>query len=174
VFHSNTGIHLVGPIHYSESAVPLLVLTVLGWRKIADGYREVTFRGQAIGPALSAALVVAYLLALVSWSLVHSATLLDQALVQRIPLDAVADLDHAIVIADRPYKLWFARPELGAISSWVADLPHPDPYLRDRVLFAYPEADVDALRRAFPDRRLYRMTYSSEGEPVRVSPLPER
>ncbi len=36
LFHSNTGIHLVGPIHYSECAVPLTVLAVFGARAIRD------------------------------------------------------------------------------------------------------------------------------------------
>lgn len=173
LFHSDTGNHLVGPIHYAESAVPLLVLTVLGWRKASVWWRELDDAGRRGLPATStlATLLAAYVLGLVLWSGMHTGSLFDQALVQRYHLDAVEDLDHAIVIADRPYKLWFARPEIGAISSWVAELPHPDPYLRDDVLFAYPEADVQKLRQAFPDRKLYRMTYSSEGDAVRVIPL---
>lgn len=173
IFHSDTGNHLVGPIHYAECAVPLLVLTVLGWRRASAWLQE---RGGALGVSsgTTATLVAAYLLGLVLWSFTHNGTLLDQALVQRYHLDAVEDLDDAIVIADRPYKLWFARPEIGGISSWVAELPHPDPYLRDRVIFAYPEADVEAIRAAFPDRKLYRMTYSRKGDPVRVEPLDER
>lgn len=166
LFHSDTGNHLVGPIHYSEAAVPLLVLAVLGWRHLP---RRRLFRW--LSPASAATLTAAYLLGIVLWSGIQSATLLDQSLVQRLHLDAVADLEDAVVVADRPYRLWFARPEVGAVASWVADLPHPDPYLRSDVLFAYPEADLDALRRAFPERRLYRMTYSAEGEPVRVVPL---
>ncbi|MDA8020499.1 MAG: hypothetical protein MPN21_23925 [Thermoanaerobaculia bacterium] len=173
IFHSDTGNHLVGPIHYAECAVPLLVLTVLGWRRLA---RWLDDHGGALHltPATLASFIAAYIVGLVLWSFTHNATLLDQALVQRYHLDAVADLENAVVIADRPYKLWFARPEIGGVSSWVAELPHPDPYLRDEVLFAYPEADLEALRRAFPDRRLYRMTYAREGDPVRVVPLDGR
>ena len=173
IFHSDTGNHLVGPIHYAECAVPLLVLTVLGWRRAASWLEQnvaaLRIPARAVGTVAS--LVAAYAVGLVLWSFTHSATLLDQALVQRIHLDAVEDLENAIVIADRPYKLWFARPEIGGISSWVAELPHPDPYLQRDVLFAYPEADLDAIRRAFPDRELYRMSYSAEGDPVRLKLL---
>lgn len=164
--HSDTGIHLVGPIHYSEAAVPLLILTVLGWGRFGELFARLRPPRHA-----AATLAAAYLLSLGVWHAVHAGTLVDQALVQRAHLDAVADLDAAVVVADRPHRLWFLRPEIGAVSSWVAELPHPDPFLRDPVLFAYPEADLDLLRRRFPDRRLYRMTYAAEGPPVRVEPL---
>lgn len=175
IFHSDTGNHLVGPIHYAECAVPLLVLTVLGWRRAASWLDQnaAALRIPTGARGTLASLVAAYAVGLVLWSFTHNATLLDQALVQRVHLDAVEDLENAIVIADRPYKLWFARPEIGGVSSWVAELPHPDPYLRGEVIFAYPEADIDAIRRAFPDRTLYRMTYSQDGDPVQVKLLAE-
>ena len=172
LFHSDTGNHLVGPIHYSECAVPLLALTVLGWRRASEWFDEHR-EPLKMSAGTLASLVAAYAVGLVFWSFTHTATLLDQALVQRYHLDAVEDLENAIVIADRPYKLWFARPEIGGVSSWVAELPHPDPYLRDEVIFAYPEADIEVIRKAFPERTLYRMTYSAEGDPVRVRPLGE-
>ncbi len=166
LFHSDTGNHLVGPIHYSEAAVPLLVLSVLGLRAVGAWLARLDLE-----PTAPALLLVFYLVSLGAFSAVHSATLRDQATINRAPLDAVAGLENAVVIADRPYKLWFTRPEIGEIGSWMADLPHPDPYLRDPVIFAYPEGDPQALLARFPDRRFYRMTYHPTGDPIRVAPL---
>ena len=166
LLHDLTGIRVVGPIHYSEAAVPLLLLAVLGLQRAVELLQRLK-----IDLATPVVLLVFYLGSLGAWTWVHAGSLVDQAIIHRTPLDAVAHLKNAIVIADRPSQLWFSRPELKDVSSWLADLPHPDPFLRDNVLFAYPEADVELLRRDFPDRELYRLTYHSEGELVRVRPL---
>ncbi len=172
LMHDSTGIRIVGPIHYSEAAVPLLILAVLGIRVAVDWMRRLDALDPAPLKATSGTLIVAYLLGLVIWTGVHTGSLIDQAVIHQTPLRAVAGLKQAIVIADRPSDLWFSRPEIQDVSSWLADLPHPDPALENDVLFAYPEADLELLRRDFPDRRFYRMTYHSEGELVRVRPLP--
>lgn len=166
LLHDSTGIRIVGPIHYSEAAVPLLILSVLGLRRLV----QLLDRFQ-ISLETPTALLGAYLLSLVIWTGVHTGSLVDQAVIHRLPLDATAHLENAIVISDRPSDLWFSRPELEDVSSWLADLPHPDPFLRNEVIFAYPEADVELLRRDFPDRKLYRMTFHGEGEAVRLRPL---
>ncbi len=54
----------------------------------------------------------------------------------------------------------------------MVDLPEPDPFLRDRVLFAQVgRADPALLRRAFPERALYRLEIGREGAPWRLAPL---
>lgn len=166
LLHNSTGIRVVGPIHYSEAAVPLLVLAVLGVHQLKQVLPRLAMTGPVPGTLLGA-----YLVGLTIWTQIHTESLVDQALIHRAPLDAVAHLENAVVIADRPSDLWFSRPELEDVSSWVADLPHPDPYLRNPVLLAYPEADIGKLRARFPDRTFYRMTYHPEGELVRVRPL---
>ena len=172
LLHDSTGIRIVGPIHYSEAAVPLLILAMIGLGVAADCLRRLEVLDPATLKATSGALITAYLLSLVVWTGVHTGSLIDQAVIHQTPLNAVAGLKQAIVIADRPSDLWFSRPEIQDVSSWLADLPHPDPALENDVLFAYPEADLELLRQDFPDRRFYRMTYHSEGELVRVRPLP--
>ena len=172
LLHDSTGIRIVGPIHYSEAAVPLLILAVLGMDRACRLLKQLEKTELAPLKSTPIALMTAYLLSLATWTGVHTGSLIDQAVIHRTPLAAVADLKQAIVIADRPPALWFSRQKIQDVSSWLADLPHPDPGLQNEVLFAYPEADIELLRRDFPDRRLYRMTYHPEGELVRVRPLP--
>jgi hypothetical protein len=165
--HSDTGIRVVGPIHHSEAAVPLLVLASLGLDAAAKRWpawpRSVDVRAQIVG----------YLASLVAFTAINTGTLVDQAIVQRSPLLAVAHLRQAVVVSDRPYQLWFKNPAIREISSWVSDLPHPDPLLQDEVLFAYADqADLAKLRAAFPQRKLYRMTFHEGPDPIRVAPIP--
>jgi hypothetical protein len=44
--------------------------------------------------------------------------------------------------------------------------PHPDPFLRDDVIFAKPNARLPALRERFPGRRLYAMHYNTSDDPI--------
>jgi hypothetical protein len=48
-------------------------------------------------------------------------------------------------------------------SSWVLQLPHPDPFLQDDVIFARSDTDVERLRARFPERDLFRLVYKREG-----------
>ncbi len=168
MFHPDTGIHLVGPIHYSECAVPLTLLAVLGLRRLWRGNAPLVLPSSKL-----AALTVAFLVSLVVFNGVHCLTLRDQARNQRVMFDAVerAGLHRAVVVAEPPYRLWDLRAEMSEVRAWVSTLPLPDPFLRDDVIFVHPYLSPEELGRHFPDRRLYRMTYHPEGESVRIEPL---
>lgn len=165
--HGDTGIHLVGPIHYSESAVPLLVLTVLGLPvllRAAERLGLTAARAAALGAAFAAGQLIFFA--------VHAGILEEQARIHGLLYDAVAALPPAVVIADPVWRLWEERPELAGGGTWVVDLPEPDPYFRDRVLFAQAgRADAALLRRDFPERAFYRLAVGKDGEPWRLTPL---
>jgi hypothetical protein len=164
--HHDTGIHLVGPIHYSETAVPLLILAVVGLLRCV----ELAARLE-VPPARLAVFGVFAALWLVLFTSGHGRFLVAQAAINQAPLEATSELPPSIVIADYYETLWRMRPDFAA-GSFVRKFPPVDPLLRDRVLFAYAAlADVEALRREFPDRRLYRMTYNAQGPPFRLTPL---
>lgn len=165
--HGDTGIHLVGPIHYSESAVPLLVLTVLGLPSLLRraGRLGLSAAGAAAGGAAFAAGQLIFFA-------LHAGILEQQARVHGLLYEAVAALPPAVVIADPVWRLWELRPEIAGGGAWVVDLPEPDPYFRDRVLFAQlGRADAALLRRTFPERAFYRLRASREGAPWRLEPL---
>ena len=170
LLHDDTGLHLVGPIHYSEAAMPLLLLLVLGTRRLRAALRGLHASREIRHVCATAA--VFYLVAMGLFTATHFKTLRAQAEINALPLKAVAGLENAVVLARKPQVLWKMRPELDAVRSWTGDLPPPDPFLRDPVLFAYEErADLGMLRARFPQRDFYRMTYHAEGDPVRVELL---
>lgn len=165
--HGDTGIHLVGPIHYSESAVPLLVLTVLGLpilQRAAERWGLPAARLAALGLAVAAGQLI--------FLAVHAGILEQQGRLYGSLHEAVAELPPSVVIADPVWRLWEVRPEDAGGGTWVVDLPEPDPYFRDRVLFAQAgRADLALLRRDFPERAFYRLAAAREGPFWRLTPL---
>lgn len=162
--HEDSGLHLVGPIHYSESAVHLTLLATAGavraWRSLARS---------AAGRGLPAALGIAWLLALWIFGLSHARILRWQAEIQQLLFDTVADIDRpSVVVAEPPGRLLQLRDDLAAVGTWVAELPSPDPFLRDEVLFVYPKANPNQLAEWFPQRDLYHLIYHTEGPPMEL------
>jgi hypothetical protein len=170
LLHDNTGIHIIGPIHYSECAVPLTLLGALGIVRLAD-----LLTAHALPVATPALLLCAYLVFGMSlFQLTHAASLRAQADNQAAPFDAVraAGLHKAVVVGDAPGLLYETRKELSSTRSWVLAFPHPDPFFRDDVIYAYP-TDVPALRLRFPDRAFFRMRYPKTGPLITLEPISE-
>ena len=78
-FHDNPGLHIVGPIHYSECAVPLTILATCGLATLIRGARRHHFDGRPLGAAIAMSLV----LGLGTFTLVHSTSMRDSAGIQR-------------------------------------------------------------------------------------------
>lgn len=167
--HDNTGIHAVGPIHASETVVPLTLLATAG---LLRGFAWLSARGLRSAPA--GVLVAGYLiLACGVFNLSNLASLRLQASSQGVPMATLAALDvhHAVVMAPPYIVLLQVDRTFAPWGSWVLEYPHPDPFLRDDVVFAKSTADPAALRARFPDRTLYRMSYVREQPPIRVEQL---
>ena len=78
-FHDNPGLHIVGPIHYSECAVPLTILATCGLAAVIRGARRHHFDARILGAAIAMSLV----LGLGTFTLVHSMALRQSAKIQR-------------------------------------------------------------------------------------------
>jgi hypothetical protein len=167
--HDNVGVHAVGPIHYSECAVPLTILATAGMLR---GFAWLSSCGVARAPA--GVLLAGYLVGACGlFSVTNMASLHEQARLQRLPFDALADLGvhKAIVIAPPFWSLVRGHPLFAPVGSWVLQYPHPDPFLRDDVIFVRHTADPAALRSRFPERTIYVMTYNTGPRPIQLSPL---
>ena len=164
-----SGVHTVGPIHLSETLPALVLLAtggaLLAWRILGER------RAPRLLPAVAA---LGYMMAgLGIFTIVHGFGLRTQASNAAIIYDTVAneDLHHAVVVAGQPHVLVNTHSLMRDTGSWVRRLPVPDPYLRDDILFADGDSDIEALRASFPDRSFYRMTYHDDDPPVRIEPL---
>jgi hypothetical protein len=166
-FHDFPGIHVVGPIHYSEVAVPLVILTVHGLARLRA---QLVWAGSSfrIPASLLAALVV---LALGTFDLHHAAALRRQAFLQARFYSgieaavAAAGAARAVVLAPQFGRSWASTP-LGAIGSWVFEWRRARPDLSDPILILHDRPELEPeLRRRFPDRAFFRF------RPLAVSPF---
>jgi len=170
LLHDNTGLHSVGPIHFSEAALPLLLLSLAGAREAG----ELLERVSAEARCGAAWLLATYLTgALLVFHVVHGGALREQAENQAGPLRAVqeAGLSDAVVVAPQAAAYWYRHPERSRWGSWVLELPPPDPWLQDPVLFARDDADLQRLRRHFPGRSFWRLRIPAPGGRAAVTPL---
>jgi hypothetical protein len=173
MFHDNSGLHVVGPIHYSECAVPLTVLATYGLRNLlqfvpADGVaRTIGAFAVAIGVGLPIVTVM------------QGMALRQQAEVQRIVYTSVeravgaqGQTARAVVITPWFFAIVNAYPDLRSVGTWVHDWQRPEIDLRDPILYLRDVPNTEGeLRRLFPDRRFYRLRPLREPPYVVVVPL---
>jgi hypothetical protein len=157
--HDNTGIHSVGPIHYSDTAVPLTLLATNGFLEVVARLRR-----WGVGAAQPGVLLVSYAaVAYGAFGLTQALALHQEAKGERFAFDVVdeANIHQAIVLAPSPAWLaWLRKDRAG---SWVVQFPHPDPYFRDDVIYAKANADIKLLHDRFPDRGLFRLLADRQG-----------
>jgi hypothetical protein len=159
--HDNTGIHMVGPIHYSETVVLLTLLSAFGFLRLHEW-----LGAHGLGQDGAKALLVGYaVFGCGAFAATYAASLYKQTQSQRYIPDLVeaAGVHRAVVLAPGPLRVWARRGD--PTGTWVVQHPHPDPFLRDDVVYAYPDADVAALRAKLPDRSIYRFTFDADGHP---------
>lgn len=149
--HDNIGIHVVGPIHCSDTAPSLAILFVAGVVSTEKCLEPL------VSPAITRWMAMGY--TVLGIGLLFTLPWLGQlqrhgAFASR-PYDYLAakGVQNAIVIAP---QLFVMRP-MGTIGSWQLYMPHPDPLFEDDLIFAVGEADADALHREFPRRNIVRL-----------------
>ncbi len=164
--HQYTGVHVVGPIHFSETAVPLTLLAVLGARRVLVRLGELGIARAAPAFALVTTIALGYGV----FDTYHARTLRAQAEAQRQPYDAIEQqgIHHAVILVGALGE-FYLRDRTG---SWVLQFPHPDPYFRDDIVYARRTADVAALRERFPDRAIYRMLYDPRSMSLSIDEVP--
>ena len=172
MFHDNAGLHIVGPIHYSECAVPLTILATYGLRNLLRLAAEDSL-AHAVG-----ALSVAIGIGLPIVTVMQGLALRQQADVQRIVYTAVdravggPGSPRAVVISPWFFSIVNAYPDLAATGTWVHDWRRPTLDLSDDVLYLRDVPGTEPLlRRSFPDRRFYRLQPLRQPPYVVIVPL---
>jgi hypothetical protein len=171
--HDNSGLHIVGPIHYSECAVPLTVIATVGLARVLhfvqDGFWRARIRG---------ALVVALSLGLGTFTLVQAFALRSQAQVQRAIYRGVEGAvrdpagSRAVVLAPWFFAVVNAVPVMRDVGTWVHDWRRPRLDLQDDILYLRDVPSVvPALKAAFPDRRFFRLEQLRESPFLVLVPL---
>lgn len=170
LIHDDHGLHMVGPIHYSEAAVPLTFIAAAGASRLMAALRARALPTEApVG-----ALVMVLLLALGTFTVWNGLALRRQAAIHESVytlVDAPA-LEDAVVLAPEYGQLWRSIPTFRQQGSFVFTWRRPRPDLSDRVLVLHDVPGAEpALRALLPGRNFYRLSRSRSGQPELV-PLP--
>jgi hypothetical protein len=159
-FHDNPGLHIVGPIHYSECAVPLTILATCGLATVLRGARRHHFDAGTVSSAIAMALV----LGLGTFTVVHSLALRDSAKIQQRVYAAIEGAARkpgdpkAVVFGPTFSAIVASIAAMRDVGSWVKDWRRPRLDLSDDVLFLRDVGGVEsALRSQFPDRRFFHL-----------------
>ncbi len=164
LIHNNQGLHVVGPIHYSECAVPLTILAVHGLANLRTwlAQRKISFRAPA------AMLAAALTLGLGTFTVWQGIALNRQAQNQKVIYGRIEQAvgpgagqdttQKAVVLAPRFRKVWENVPEFKDTGGWVFQWRRARPDLSDRILIVHdiPGAE-EALRKRFPERKFFRL-----------------
>ncbi|HEU5190959.1 MAG TPA: glycosyltransferase family 39 protein [Methylomirabilota bacterium] len=160
LFHTNVGIHTVGPIHYSECAVPLTVIAVHGLANLLRGARAHGLDARPLACAFGLALVVG----LGIFNVAHAFTLRDQARVQRDIYGWIergvreSGAGRAVVLAPQFAEIWFRVPWMREVGTWVFEWRRPRLDLTEGLLIVHDGPGVEEwFRERMPDRRIYRI-----------------
>lgn len=174
LFHTNMGLHSVGPIHYSECAVPLTVIAVHGLANLLRGAREHRFDLTPIASAFALALFIG----LGIFNVLHALALQEQARIQR---DIYAWIDRsvyepsgkkAVVLAPQFAAIWIQVPWMRQLGTQVFEWRRPRLDLSDDVLILHDRIGVEAwLRERMSERRLFRIELRPEAPYAQLRPL---
>lgn len=162
LLHDNHGLHIVGPIHYSECAVPLALIAVHGLARVKGFAARAGLRPERFASLVLAALVVG-LGVFNAW---EALALNRQARIQTTIYGAIEKgvaaggaQGRAVVLVPKYADTWELHPPFEKIGSWVFEWRRPRPDLADRILIVrdLPGAGP-AMRTRFPDRPQFRLT----------------
>lgn len=150
--HSDLGIHIVGPIHYSEAAPPLTLLATLGVAQTVDWLAS-----NRLPLGWLRSLSVGYLGGVAAFGGIFALSLYSLGEVTDIPHRAVrqAGISNAIVVAPRPAVL--ERLYARSSGTWQVFHAPPHPRVDDDYFFVEPSVNLVALRKAFPTREVYEL-----------------
>ena len=172
LLHSNFGLHMVGPLHYSECAVPLIILAVHGMARLQRWCEEKSVDLPALCGIATGALV----LSLGNLALWQCFALRGQATLQRDIYGFVdsAGLKNAVVLAPRYATLWQnAASEYLRIGSFVYEWQRPKPDWSDEVLILHDAQGraLEGLRARFPTRVFYRLSSTRQAPYMQLQSL---
>ena len=174
LIHNNQGLHIVGPIHYSECAVPLTVLAVHGLANVRGwlARRAISFRVPA---AMLTSVLVLGLGTFVAWQCVALNGLVrpQKTIYARVEREAAPPAGgRSVLLAPRFRKVWENVPEFKETGGWVFQWRRARPDLSDRILIVHdvPGAE-EALRKRFPERKFFRLKNLADPPYFEISAL---
>lgn len=162
MLHDDLGLHMVGPIHYSETVLLVLVVAIFGLRRFVLAAN----RWHIAPHELLMPIMVSVAIACGTLTLWQCRALRGQADIHATIYSMFdhASFDNSVVIGPPYYVMWQRFPYARRVGTFVFHWRHPSPTHDERVIFAHDvPGTLDALKRDFPNRKFLRF----EDEPWR-------
>ncbi len=164
LLHDDYGLHVVGPIHYSETSIPLFLLCCLGLQRMAEHGRS-----YRISPRIIVGLLLSMCLGLCGLTIRQSAALRRQALVHQTVyqiMDQPEYADSVMLVPDLP-RLWPLLPQ-ARLGSWVFHWRRPHPAQKESVTILYYQRDtLPSIKKHFANRPIFQLTVDKNGMTIR-------
>ena len=169
LLHDDRGLHMVGPVHLSEAAVPLSVLAVAGGRR---AYELLALLGVSRVQASAALLGYAFL-GLGTFTGWHAGALHQQALRSTTLTQLVEDVPQrpAVVLAPPLGRVQVRLPAFRDVGGFVFEWRRATPDLSEPVLIVHDSLRARGeVEQAFPQRSAYVFAPREQG----LKPVPLR
>lgn len=169
LLHDDWGLHIVGPIHYSESVVCFALAAALGLLHLPAWARSHHF-----DPRPAAAGLLALLLGVGTvFSAWHLRALHIMVRPQVLAYGVLDEqLQNAVVLAPRFEQVWKTIPALRRYGSWVFAWRGISPRAEENVVIMNDvEGAAAEARRVFPQRSLHRLFITAEPPYLHLRPL---
>lgn len=157
ILHEDYGIHVVGPIHYSETTVPLIILITQGLRSLSDFCIE-----HKVDQRKWLAFMTALVFSNMFFAGVHLSAVERSARMHERVYGFFDDpkFDHSVVMANEYGTHWKAFPYFRNTGSFVFQWRRVHPGDERVHIVHYKKGDaktLDALKKAMPDRKFYEL-----------------
>jgi hypothetical protein len=170
LIHDDYGLHIVGPIHYSEVAVPLTYLLIGGLRQLHASLRD---HAPRVVPALIAGLML--------WGVATTAyqgrALHAQGLIHHTLYSTFEDdprYHNSVILSSRYGEVWREDPTFKQTGAWVFQWRPVTPQRREPVIFLHHDpAMVPQLLLEFPDRKFFVLRGSAKPPHMKITTLEE-
>lgn len=154
MLHDDRGLHMVGPIHLSETAVPLVILASAGLKRAFDGLHTLTLP-RAVYWSGALGYLTLGLLVFAGW---HMRALGQQAAARVSVVGLAEHVEHtpAIVLAPPFGSVRAQSSPYGQVGGFVFEWRRARPDLSEPVLIVRDSSQARAeVREAFPARAPY-------------------
>jgi 4-amino-4-deoxy-L-arabinose transferase-like glycosyltransferase len=179
LFHDNYGIHLVGPINYSECLPFLPLLAAFGTKRIFEsGRAQIPRIAEHIGVTLTALLLCSFVFVFINWRGLRSQASLHQSTYDfvdgGISYFLGPESEAKVIVLVGQYIGYAAvLPDFQEAGTYVYEWRIPRPDHSERVIFLRDDpTTLDKVRSTFPDRKLIRMKPSQKAPYREMSLVP--
>lgn len=172
LLHDDPGLHIVGPIHYSETVVPVLILATFGMYTVSEWLRRHGLESRR----LLFTLVIGTLLGSIIFNAMNFTALRRQAFIHDsiYGLFERAEFENAVILSPSYGAIWMTNPQYSRIGSFVFSWRRIAPDDDKKPVFVHDTDDpqiLKALKERYQDRSFYQITLSGKSPHFTITRL---